>query len=107
MAPFSHFAVIAYALVAIAAALWIALLKSFGLFRWLRYQWLDLKACLFDAPGDDEGYECWLSGCMEHEPADPLRNPPPPPPPDCGEVLHRRPRPKPADIIRKQRGKKS
>lgn len=44
MAPFNYMAMMAYALIAIAAALWIGLLKSFGFWRWCEsaiLSWLD------------------------------------------------------------------
>jgi hypothetical protein len=54
MAPFSHFAVIAAALSVIAACSVAMTLRTFGFWRWAKYQWADMKAWLFDAETDDE-----------------------------------------------------
>ena len=51
--PFNHFAVIAYALVVVALCSLVMTLRAFGFWRWLEYQWADMKAWLFDAEEDD------------------------------------------------------
>jgi 8-oxo-dGTP pyrophosphatase MutT (NUDIX family) len=51
--PFNHFAVIAYALVVVALCSLAVTLRTFGVWRWLKYQWADMKAWLFDAEEDD------------------------------------------------------
>ena len=52
--PFNHFAAMAGALWVIALCALVTVLRAFGFWRWLKYRWLDCKAYLFDAPGDDD-----------------------------------------------------